>query len=178
MSDNTTIARPYAKAAFATALQDDSIAAWSAFLSTATIVVQNPQITTLLKNPKVTTQQRFDCLSDICQKTLQEPQRNFLKLLSQQHRLLILPEITQLFEALRTEHEKKANVEIISATALSETEKERLTQALKIRLQRDVSVEYHIDKQLIGGNIIRADDLVIDDSVRGKLARLQTALAD
>lgn len=178
MSNNTTIARPYAKAAFATALQDKTISDWSDFLKTAKTVIRDPQIITLLKNPKITTEQRFDCLADICKQTMHESQSNFLRLLASQHRLLIFPEIAELFEALRTEYEKKINVEVISAIALSPTEKERLAQALKIRLQRDVSLEYHIDKDLIGGNIIRADNLVIDDSIRGKLARLQTALAD
>lgn len=178
MSKNTTIARPYAKAAFATALQDKTISDWSNFLNTAKLVISNPQIITLLKNPKITNEQRFDCLADICKQTMHEPQSNFLRLLSSQHRLLILPEIAELFETLRIEHEKRINVEVISATALSAAEKERLAQALKIRLQRDVSLEYHIDKSLIGGNIIRADNLVIDDSIRGKLVRLQTAIVD
>lgn len=177
MSNTSTIARPYAKAAFATALQDKTVTAWSVLLNTAKTVVCDSQMAILLKNPRITPKQRFECLTDICATVMHEPGRNFFKLLANQDRLLVLPEIAELFEAYRIEQERITNVEVISATKLGATEQERLAKALKIRLQREVSLEYQIDPSLIGGSIIRAGDLVIDGSVRGKLARLSIALA-
>lgn len=178
MSNNATIARPYAKAAFAIAMQDKTIPAWSNFLDIAAALVQDLQITTLLKNPKITPIQRFECLADLCQKAIHPAAQNFLKLLALKDRLLLLPAIAKLFETLRIEQEKIANVEVTSALALNPAEQERLATALKIRLQREINLNYCIDPNLIGGIVIRAEDLVIDGSIRGKLARLANALAN
>lgn len=179
MSNIATIARPYAKAAFANAMQEHTVSLWSNFLNAIQVIVTDPQMTAFLKNPCRTAQQRVECLSEICNQYMQDVQPaadSFLKLLAEYDRLLLLPKIAELFEIYRIEEAKMANVEIISGLPLSDTEQQRLATALKARLKREITFEYKTDASLIGGVVIKANDLVIDGSVRGKLARLNMLL--
>jgi F-type H+-transporting ATPase subunit delta len=176
--NKTTIARPYAKAAFAIALQSKALTAWTLLLQIAAMTVQDNKLQGLLHNPKVTPEQRLSLLCDICADYLHADGRNLFALLAIRNRLDILPEINELFIAYRIEHEKTARVEVTSATPLSTTEQQQLTQALQIRLQRAVTLECQVDDSLLGGAIIKTGDWVFDDSVRSKLTRLTTALVN
>lgn len=178
MSSNITIARPYAKAAFATAMQDKNIAAWSKFLQTTGWVMQQPKVQFFLQDPKLTAQQRYEWLVEMCGEATIPTGKNFVKLLAENQRLNLLPEIAELFEQYRTEQDRIINVKVTSVYPLDKTEQENVMQRLKKRLQRDVTLEYHLDETLIGGMIIRADDEVIDSSLRTKLNRLRTALVN
>jgi F-type H+-transporting ATPase subunit delta len=176
--NKTTIARPYAKAAFAIALQDATLTAWARLLQTAAAAIQDQRVIILLRDPRTSPEQRLNLLCDICAVALHEAGRNFFKLLALKHRLDILPEIAELFETYRIEHEKTARVEVISAAPLNTTEQQQLTQALHLRLQRAVTLDCRVDDTLLGGTIIKAGDWVIDDSIRSKLTRLNTVLTN
>lgn len=175
MSINITIARPYAKAVFNAALENESLAQWAAFLQRAAAFVRDAQVVLLLKNPRLTTEQRFNFVAGCVAIDFDEG-RNFLKTLAVKNRLLVLPEIAVLFETYRIEQEKKANIQVTSAFPLSTLEQQQLTQVLKNRLQREILLVCDIDKSLIGGMVIRSGNLVIDGSVRGKLTRLAAQL--
>lgn len=176
MSINITIARPYAKAAFAKAMEDKTLSEWSTLLRVAAQAVCDKQIFALLNNPNYSSEQRLNYLFDICQAFLQEPTKNFLKLLAENGRLTLLPEISNEFENYRIEQEKITTVQVTSAFDLDDLYQEKLKTRLTKQLGRDVILECKTDKQLIGGFIIRAKDLVIDGSVRGKLSRLANIL--
>jgi len=103
--------------------------------------------------------------------------RSFLALLADNRRLALLPEIAGLFEELRTEAERVVKARVTSATALGEGELEGIRAALKKRFGREVEIETAVDASLIGGAVIDAGDVVIDGSLKGKLGRLQSALA-
>lgn len=175
---NLTAARPYAKAVFAIALENKAIADWCLLLQTAAMILQNANVVRLLQNPNINTQQKLDFIRDLCQTVMPAQGENFLKLLAENHRLLLLPEIADLFIALRTEYEKSAKVEVTSAISLNDAEKQRITQAMKERLQREITLDCSVDKKLIGGMIIRIGDLVYDRSLRSQLNRLTTELLD
>lgn len=176
MSIKTTMARPYAKAAFELAVQRNNIAAWSTMLDTVAWVVQQPKIQQFLQDPRYTSEQHYARLIDICESVVNDEGRSFCKLLAIKKRLFVLPEIAELFAAYRIEREKIVNIQAITALPLSAAEQQHLAQALKIRLQRDVTLQCQTDSALIGGAIIRAGDLVIDSSIRSQLARLETEL--
>ncbi|MDH5537493.1 MAG: F0F1 ATP synthase subunit delta, partial [Betaproteobacteria bacterium] len=91
-------------------------------------------------------------------------------------RLALLPEIVELYEALRAEAEAVIEADVTSAYALSETEQEKIRAALRRRLGREVRITTYVDASLLGGIVIRAGDLVIDGSVRGRIAALATHL--
>jgi len=178
MSTTITIARPYAKAAFAIAKQEKAIDKWDSFLQMGSQIVNDKRVQMFLQDPRFNIEERCAWLMDACASTITEEGKNFLKLLASKQRLMLLPEVAVLFEQYRIEQEKIVNVEVISAAPLNSTQQKALEQALKIRLQRDVVLETQVDSNLIGGLIIKAEDLVIDGSLRGKLSRLHEALID
>lgn len=176
MSINNTFARPYAKAAFELAIQQKTVPAWTKLLQTAAWVVSQPKIQRFLQDPRYSWEMQCSQLVAICEPVLNDEGRSFFNLLAKSERLFVLPEIAELFMAYKVEHEKTVHVEVTSALPLTDTEQQHLSQALKIRLQRDVTLDCGIDSSIIGGAIIRAGDLVIDSSIRSLLARLKTTL--
>jgi F-type H+-transporting ATPase subunit delta len=172
MAEKATIARPYAKAAFESARQHHAFETWSRVLATASSVVQDERVAPLLSSPRVTSEQLSDLISGIVGGDLDEQTRNFLATLASNRRLAFLPEIGSIYEALRAEEENTADVQVVSAVALSEAQQQRLATALKKRLKRDVRLHCEVDASLIGGAIVRAGDFVIDGSLKARLDRL------
>ncbi|MBV8802964.1 MAG: F0F1 ATP synthase subunit delta [Gammaproteobacteria bacterium] len=175
-SNMTTLARPYAVAAFETALEKDNLTSWKNMLNNAAQVIQDNQVATLLDNPKVTTKQLIELICDVLTPVLDTEKKNFLHLLAEYKRLPLLPNIVTLFTTYCAEHEKYINVDVISAVTLDATYQQKLVQSLTKRLQRNVSLHCTVDPKLLGGILVRAGDTVIDGSVRGKLNRLLESL--
>ena len=165
----TTIARPYARAAFEHALDiDTGLAKWSTMLNMLAAAIEAPVVQEALDDPRLTTAEETALLQGIMGDDLSEDGHNLLVVLAEYSRLALLPAISELFELLKANHEKTMEVEVASAFEVSEQEKSQLVAALGRMLQRDVSLETTIDKSLIGGVVIKAEDTVIDDSVRGR----------
>lgn len=176
MAEITTVARPYAKAAFQYALAQNQLAEWSAMLGFAAAVASDASVKPILGNPKLTAQAKADAVITVCGEKLSEQGRNFISLLASNKRLAALPEIAHLYELLRAEQEKTVDVELTTAFAATDEQVTSLATALKQKLGRGVAISNTIDTSLIGGAIIRAGDLVIDGSVRGKLTKLANTL--
>ncbi|MFV8782913.1 F0F1 ATP synthase subunit delta [Microbulbifer sp. SA54] len=176
MAELSTLARPYAKAAFAHAQQSSDLAGWSVALATAAAVSQIEKVGELLDNPQLTSEVRAEKFLAVCGDDFDAPKQNFIKLLAENHRLPLLPEISALFEELKAEAEATLEVEVISARALSSEQAQSLTQALSKKFSREVHLHSAVDESLLGGAIIRAGDTVIDGTVRGRLAKLAEAM--
>ncbi|MBN8717232.1 MAG: F0F1 ATP synthase subunit delta [Stenotrophomonas sp.] len=174
MSQAMTLARPYARAAFAVARDASRLPAWSDALGFAARVAADPQVAALLGNPKLT---RDDALVLLAPDAAGEEFSNFLGLLFDNRRLGLLPEIAGLFDELRFEAERVVRAKVTSAVALPAAELETIKAALRRRFGREVEVETAVDPALLGGAVIDAGDVVIDGSLKGKLGRLQAALA-
>src|SRR3984885_7100774 len=110
MADKTTIARPYAKAAFAEARADSMLAAWSAALHTAAQVMDDPRVHALLGDPHVTPDQLAQLVLGIAGAGLGAHGRNFVQTLAETRRLDCLPQIATLFDAYKDEAEGIADV--------------------------------------------------------------------
>ncbi len=175
MAELSTIARPYTKAAFETALEQKALDKWSETLALAAQATQDEQVSTLLSNPALRTDQKAELILDICSDVSEQGQ-NFIKILAENNRLLVLPEISSLFDRFKAEQEKSVDVEVTSAFKLTKEQQTKLAQSLGKKLDRDVNISTSIDKGLIGGLLIKTEDLIIDDSIRGKLAKLSEAL--
>ena len=171
-SELTTIARPYARAAFATAVANDRLADWSTMLELLSAISGDTRVQSLLDNPSLTQAQRAGFLIDICGDNIDVPGRNFLSLLAEYKRIELLPEVHHLYELLKANHEKTVEVEVISAYEVSEADKSRLTDTLKAKLNRDVHISSRVDQSLIGGLIVRTEDSVINNTISGRLAKL------
>jgi len=174
MSQALTLARPYARAAFALARDGGRYAEWSSALGFAARVAADPQVALLLGHPKLS---QADAVTLLSPEGGDEAFGRFLALLADNRRLSLLPEIAGLYEDLRNEAERVVKAKVTSATALPAAELETIRSALKKRFGREVEVESAVDASLIGGAVIDAGDVVIDGSLKGKLGRLQSALA-
>ncbi|MCG8436400.1 MAG: F0F1 ATP synthase subunit delta [Gammaproteobacteria bacterium] len=178
MAGNSTTARPYAKAVFELAKAEGAYAAWSKQLNILTEIVQQETVHQLLNHPRVTTAETTDVVIAIAGKAINDGGKNLVRLLSENRRLAVLPEIAIAFQELRNEAEKTVDVELRAAVDVSKAQKEKITAALKKRLGREIVLHCVLDESLIGGATIRAGDLIIDSSVRGKLERLASNLTN
>ena len=174
MSQALTLARPYARAAFAIARDEGKFAPWSDALAFSARVAADPRVSALLSNPQLS---RGDAVALLTPDATSETYGRFLSLLAEGRRLQQLPEISGLFEQLRAEAEHVVKATVTSAAELSGEELDKIKAALRKRFGRDVEVSTAVDASLIGGAVIDAGDVVIDGSLKGKLSRLQTALA-
>lgn len=175
MADFSTIARPYARAAFEYAREHKALAGWSENLRVLAAAAEHDEVQPLLgNNPKVTPAMLVELFTGLVK--LDEAQRNFVRLLAARRRLRALPAIAAEFAALRAAAESRVDVELRAATEVEKGLADKIAAALKQRLGRDVALQTVVDESLLGGAVIRAGDLVIDDSVRGKLDRLAAEL--
>ncbi|MEM7280894.1 MAG: F0F1 ATP synthase subunit delta [Pseudomonadota bacterium] len=172
MAEKVTIARPYARAVFELARDKSELPQWSSMLLDAATVVSHPDFASLLGSPDVTSEQRADIVIEACRDSLSQQGTNFIKVLSQYRRLEILPEILTLFEQQKADYENTVDVSMVSAVPVDEAQKMRVVESLRKRLGRDVRLICEVDESLLGGAVIRARDLVIDGSVRGRLEKL------
>lgn len=174
MSEALTLARPYARAAHAVARDAGQAEAWSQSLALAARIAADPRVEALLGDPRLRPQDARTLLAD----GADEAFGRFVDELAGNGRLALLPEISGLYEQLRADAEQVVKARITSAAALAPAELEGLVAALRRRFGREVEVETAVDPGLIGGAVIDAGDTVIDGSLRGKLQRMQNALAN
>ena len=176
MAERATIARPYAKAAFDYARDAKTLPQWSKGLQAAAAIVADSRVAEASKNPKWTGAQLAGRITDVAGDALDAGMRNFVQVLAENHRLLLLPEITQQYQALRAAVENSIDVDVVSAVTLDAAQAEKLAAALSQRFKRQVRMRNSVDSSLLGGAVIRAGDLVIDGSLKGRLERLGTEL--
>ncbi len=174
--ENLTVARPYAEAVFGRASDNDKLDHWSDMLGLLAAIVQDKRVAAAISNPKFESGQRVSLLLDICGKQLDVEGQNLIRLLVRNGRLSVLPEIASIYEGLKNESQGSLDVEVVSAYKMTKAQENTLAAALKKRLDREIRVTSEIDRDLIGGVIIRAGDLVIDGSVQGRLRKLATEL--
>ena len=175
MSEFVTVARPYAKAAFDFAVEHQCIDRWQHMLAFTAEVTRNEQIKALLSGA-VAPETMSATFIAVCGDQLDQAGQNLIKVMAENNRLSVLPEVLEQFIALRASLEATVEVEVISATTLNDVQLVKITAAMEKRLSRKVKLNCKIDKSVMAGVIIRAGDLVIDGSVRGRLERLADAL--
>ncbi len=186
MAESATLARPYAKAVFDLARDEGKsgtgrdaaggLADWSALLAGLADAVTDPKIAQWIGHPAIGRGQLAEVLIKACGAGLSLSSQNLLRLLSENNRLKLAPVIAGQFETLRAEAERRVEVEITSAAVVPEAQRLALTDAIRQRLERDVSVEWKTNPELIAGAVVRAGDLVIDGSLTSELAQLRHAL--
>lgn len=176
MAEKMTVGRPYAKAVFEIAQEHSTLSAWSGFLAVAARVVSDPEFAVLLGNPQISKERLVALLVELTDESAGPMANNLLELLAENGRLAYLPEIALDFERLRAEAENVVEVHVASAVALTEEQRQSITVSMRKRLGKDVRLQCDIDASLLGGAIIRAGDLVIDGSLKGRLERLVNAV--
>ncbi len=173
MADRSTIARPYAKAAFRQASANSQLDSWSSLLDRGAACVADERVAALIGNPRITPTELAGLVTAVAGgEGVDDKGRNFLRLLADNRRLGFLPEIARLFQALKDEAEGTVDVTVTSATAMQDVEREQIAAALTRRFGRKVRVHTEVDPALIGGAVLRAGDLVIDGSIKSRLERM------
>lgn len=176
MAELTTLARPYAKAAFEFAQGAKQLQSWNEALEVSAAVAAQEQVQKALSASALSAAQKASVFVQICGDTLDEAQQNFIHTLASNKRLALLPYIKDLFARMKAQQEKTIDVDVSAAYELPADLIQKLAQALSAKLDRTVNVQGSVDKSLLGGVVIHTGDTVIDGSVRGRLAKLAEAL--
>ncbi|MDC1073350.1 F0F1 ATP synthase subunit delta [Gammaproteobacteria bacterium] len=177
MSENASIARPYAQAVFEIARESNAFPEWSQALGRLADLASQEQVSSLFSHPRVDKEDVASILIESCGDLLDSAGQNFVNLLVRNGRLGTLPDIAEQFELLRAEEERTITAKVESALPVSESHQKRISEALARKLGRRVELEVTMDATLIGGAVIRAGDLVIDGSVRARLEKLAAAIS-
>ncbi len=177
MSEAITTARPYAQAAFEEAQKLGDLKGWSEILLSLAETVSNPEVRAVVTSPRVLKAQIDKLMDAFLGSQAKAQQRNFVRVLVDNQRLLLLLEIVVIFESLRAEAEKTVNVVVDSAFELTTAQQEKIISSLKARMGREIKLVCKVNKGLLGGVVIRAGDKVIDGSARTRLGEMANALA-
>ena len=184
MADYGTVARPYAKAVFDIALESNDLDGWSRALAAAAAVVGDKSAREYLARPGLRAEDRSAFVGSIAAELpgsnvlLSVQGQNLLKLLGENDRLDVLGEIAAQFDALKAGRENMVKVTLVAASAVDAAQAEKIKAALGKKLGRTVELAVEVDKSLLGGAVVRAEDMVIDDSVRTRLKRMAASLID
>lgn len=177
MAELSTIARPYAQGVFAAAEAAGNLQHWSDMLASAAEAAQVESVAPLLNTSLVNRTELADLFIEICGESLDDQGRNLIRLLADNRRLGLLPQIRERFDLLRAEAEGTINATMIAAQEVDQATQDQVAKALGQRLNRKVALSTETDPSLLGGAVIRAGDLVIDGSARGRLERLADAMS-
>jgi F-type H+-transporting ATPase subunit delta len=175
MAELRTIARPYAEAAFGLAQSENALAHWSASLAALAQAVSAPELADLIGNPALPTSKLVDVIAAAVP-SLSKNERQMLSLLADNDRLVVLPEISRMFESLRNDAESVIAADVTSAFPMTDAQIADITKVLEAKHGKKVKVAVTVDSALIGGVSVAIGDEVFDASVRGKLSRMATAL--
>lgn len=176
MINTQTLARPYAKAAFEFASAAGKTDTWSKMLNLAAVAVEVPEVAALLNDPRLTSESKVQALVRVLGDDADEAFRNYVQTLGENDRLSVLPTVWELYEDIKAQAEKTLEAEVETAFELSNAQLQTLAAALSKRLDRTVNLQQVVNPALIGGVLIRAGDVVVDGSVRGKLSQLAESL--
>jgi F-type H+-transporting ATPase subunit delta len=183
MAENSSIARPYAEAAFALAREAGQLAGWSDVLHAAGYAVADEALASMIDVPGTDDSVVVGIIADVCKQAVTAPVDegrvlNLLKLLAENGRLPVLAEIAGRFDKLKADVENSIDVVLTAAAPVDDAQQLKIVEALKKRFGRDVNLLFKLDENLIGGARLQADDLVIDGSIRTGLEKLSSALTN
>ena len=176
MAENLTIARPYAEAVFSSADASGKLQAWSQALQRLAMIVSDADMHNAIGDPKVGPEQLYGLVAAGTGDALNAEAQNFVRVLIENDRLAVLPEIATLFESLKNDREGVIEAQIKSAFPVDDAALAQLVSDLERRFKRKVRPQVTVDRALIGGALITVGDEVIDGTVRGRLASMVSAL--
>ncbi|MGA9573582.1 MAG: F0F1 ATP synthase subunit delta [Lysobacterales bacterium] len=178
MSNVTTLARPYAKAAFELAVAENATDQWNDMLDLASAAVTEKSLASLLESPHASSGQIMRILADTAGAVFSARFNDYLAVLTENKRLPLLPEIADMYQVLREEADRLLRVRVVSAFALDEDQAARMKYALAKRFNREILLETEVDRSVIGGAVVYAGGQVIDGSLKDRLAKLSNSLSN
>jgi F-type H+-transporting ATPase subunit delta len=176
MAEYTTSARPYARAVYTLATEASSVESWGEALALMAAVASDASMQELLDKPQLSKEQKGELMLKVLSDKLNQQQQNLVRLMAHNGRLRALPEVAHQFEIFRAEAEGKVDAQVVSAFTLTGEQEQAITETLKSKLGRDVSITTSTDESLIGGVVIKAGDTIIDGSMKSQLESLALTL--
>lgn len=176
MAEATTIARPYAEAVFKSALAKQTLQAWSDMLLLLAAVATDKSIKTINDSPTVSATQLADIYIASCNDGLNNEGSSLVKLMAENGRLDVLPQVSEMFEHLKSQQEGIREAKIVSAFALSGSQLKDLVANIELKFKHKIEAHVSVDPELIGGVIVEIGDEILDSSVRGKLEAMAVSL--
>ncbi|WP_198244493.1 F0F1 ATP synthase subunit delta [methane-oxidizing endosymbiont of Gigantopelta aegis] len=176
MTELSTLARPYAQAAFKRAKEVGAAGVWSDSLAFLAQVMQDKALQAVVDNPRVEKERLLQLMLDISKGYIHDEAENFLKILIENDRLKLIPQISELYEQYKAEDEGYINVDLYSAYPITKDEQKKFVTSLEKLLSKKVNATVKVDKTLIGGIVAKAGDKVIDSSISGQLHQLEKRL--
>lgn len=176
MAEAITVARPYAEAVYKLAVANQNLSEWSKMLQLAAVIAENDDVKQLVGNPVVSAKQFGEIILEIGRNKFNSEARNLVMLLADNKRILVLPQISQLFEQLKAQYEGVLEAKIVSAFAMESRQLKKLIDDLERKFKRKIEAQVSIDPELIGGVKVEIGDEILDASIRGKLEAMAVAL--
>ncbi|SOD17376.1 F0F1 ATP synthase subunit delta [Nitrosomonas ureae] len=176
MAEAITVARPYAEAAYKFAVEKKELSQWSKILQLAASIAEDSQMKLLVGNPRISISQLSELILDVGGKKFPSEARNLIMLMVENKRVLLLSQVSQLFEQLKAQHEGILEARIISAFKMQNDQIDKLIDNLERKFNRKIEAQVSIDPELIGGVKVEIGDETLDASVRGKLEAMAVAL--
>ena len=176
MAEKVTLARPYAQAVFELGVAAEELGKWDDMLGLLSMIVQQPEIHAFCATFRLERHKLVSLLLDLGEEHINDACRNLVKVLADNHKIGLLPEIHQEYLRLKAGYEGIVQVEVISTYAVKAPQKQQIADALKARLGKEVDLKVSIDRKLLGGWLIRIGDQVLDLTARGRLAQLTAEL--
>ncbi|MBY0474598.1 MAG: F0F1 ATP synthase subunit delta [Nitrosomonas sp.] len=176
MAEAITVARPYAEAAYKFAVESKELSKWSKILQLAAAIAQDDQVKLLIGNPLISVKQLGELIQEIGGNKFTTEARNLIILMAENKRVLVLPQVSQLFEQLKAQHEGVLEAKIISAFKMQGDQINKLVDKLEQKFNRKIEAQVSVDPELIGGIKVEIGDETLDASVRGKLEAMAVAL--
>lgn len=177
MAEISTIARPYAVAAYQLAKDTQSLDKWSEMLGLVSAVASDSKMQAYVNDPKITSEELLVTFLKVCGDKLTEQGQNLIKLLVEYGRMSILPSIANAFEVLKAQEEGVLDAQIIAAVKPSAAETKDLVKRLETKFGKKIEATVAVNPEIIGGFKIIVGDTVIDASVQGQLQNLAYTLS-
>jgi F-type H+-transporting ATPase subunit delta len=175
MAESVTIARPYAEAVFRMAKEQGALAQWSGRLQRLALVAQDKEIAEIIGNPKLSAGQLAELFISLADDNHADL-TSFIRVLADNERLILLPEVYTLFEAAKSKEEGIKDAVIETAFPLDDAQVAALLPVLEAHFQTRLAARVQVAPELIGGVRVAVGDQVLDTSVRNKLETMATAL--
>ena len=177
MAELATLARPYAEAVFEIAKEENSFDNWSENLDFLTAVIKDPMMAQVIMNPRMTKTDLESIMLSICEdKISTDTGKNLVRMLVENNRLSVISQLAEQYEQLKAEHLGYVTVDLISTYVVKSNQRQKIEAVLKKRLGKAININTSIDRDLVGGWLIRIGDQVIDLSIKGRLQQLATEL--
>ncbi|QOI10840.1 F0F1 ATP synthase subunit delta [Blochmannia endosymbiont of Colobopsis nipponica] len=174
--NSSTIARPYAVAAFNFAVEQQKVPDWQSMLLIASNISKNEKMLKIFSSNRFTSTQLLNIFIDVCGKSLDHFVRNFIRIMAKNSRLLVLPEVVKQFINLRTVQENFMDVEVISPYLLTDLQLSKITEIIEKKVSKKIKLICKVEPLIVAGLIIRMNNTVLDSSLQRRLEHLKNIL--